>query len=68
MKTFTKKIIMIIVSLMILGFSAKAQYVTIPDANFRAWLQATIPGAMNPAGQMDTTHVGVVNRSFVNVS
>jgi len=46
-KTFT-----LIVLLLCLK-NVKAQYVTIPDVNFRNWLQSNIPSAMI-GNQMDT--------------
>lgn len=44
--------------------NAKAQYVTIPDPNFAAWLQTTIPSAMI-GNQMDTTSLAVTTRTSV---
>ncbi len=44
----------------------KAQYVTIPDPNFRAWLQANVPSAMS-GNQMDTTSLAVTTRTNVDV-
>jgi uncharacterized repeat protein (TIGR01451 family) len=44
----------------------KAQFVTIPDANFVAWLQANVPSAMI-GNQMDTTSLAVTSRTFVDV-
>lgn len=44
----------------------KAQFVTIPDANFVTWLQANVPSAMN-GNQMDTTNLAVTTRTNVNV-
>ncbi len=54
--------------LITIGFSAKAQnYVTIPDANFVAWLQLYMPsGAMN-GNQMDTTSIAVISLHTINV-
>jgi Leucine-rich repeat (LRR) protein len=37
------------------NFTAQAQYVTIPDANFRAFLQTHYTTCFNAQGQMDTT-------------
>lgn len=54
----------------LVAFSTKAQYVTIPDANFVAYLQTTFPTCMN-GNQMDTTRVDTitqVNCSHANVS
>jgi fimbrial isopeptide formation D2 family protein len=48
-------------------FTTKAQnYVTIPDANFVAWLQAHIPSAMN-GNQMDTTSSAVTTLTSIDV-
>jgi uncharacterized repeat protein (TIGR01451 family) len=47
--------------------NAKAQYVTIPDANFVAWLQTEVPSAMN-GNQMDTTDLAVTTLTVMNVS
>ena len=44
----------------------KAQFVTIPDANFVTWLQANVPSAMS-GNQMDTTSLAVTTRTFVNI-
>ncbi len=44
----------------------KAQFVTIPDANFVTWLQANVPSAMS-GNQMDTTSLAVTTRTNVNV-
>ena len=53
--------------LITLGFSAKAQnYVTIPDANFVAYLQTNFPTCMN-GNQMDTTCAGIKNATDVYV-
>ncbi len=48
-------------------YSAKAQYVTIPDASFVTYLQAEFPTCMS-GNQMDTTCAGIVNETFVDVS
>lgn len=45
-----------------------AQYVTIPDANFRAALQQIIPNAFNAQGEMDTTHTDVEYLNYLAVS
>ncbi len=45
--------------LLIFGY-ARAQYVNIPDANFRAFLMSTYPAAFNVGGQMDTTNSKIV--------
>ena len=43
-----------------------AQYVTIPDANFAAWLRANVRPAMN-GNQMDTSSQAVVTLTSINV-
>ncbi|MES2565236.1 MAG: T9SS type A sorting domain-containing protein [Bacteroidota bacterium] len=45
----------------------KAQFVTIPDANFVTWLQTNVPSAMNGT-QMDTTSSVVVNRTSILIN
>ena len=44
----------------------KAQYVTIPDANFVTWLQANVPSAMN-GNQMDTTSTAVTTLTDIDL-
>lgn len=46
--------------------TTKAQFVTIPDANFVTWLQTNVPFAMN-GNQMDTTSLAVTTRTVVFV-
>lgn len=56
-------------TLLLLLFSLltlKAQYVTIPDANFVAWLQTNYPSCMS-GNQMDTTCADIMTETFVNV-
>lgn len=43
-----------------------AQYVTIPDPNFRAWLVQTYPNSMNASQQLDTTSVDTVYQVVVS--
>ncbi len=57
--------IAIIILALGLTFSAKAQYVTIPDANFVAYLQANFPLCMS-GNQMDTTCVA--GHTYLNIS
>ncbi len=45
----------------------KAQWVTIPDPNFVAWLQTNYTGCMN-GNQMDTTCSGVVIGNYIDCS
>ncbi len=58
--------IRIIIILLITGlqFTSKAQWVTIPDAHFVAYLQANFPGCMN-GNQMDTTCAAITNATTV---
>ena len=46
---------------------AKAQYVTIPDTNFVAWLQEHYPNCLN-GNQMDTICIGNLNIQRIDVS
>ena len=53
----------------IIGFifcctNAKAQYVNIPDSNFRNYLKLSYPSCFNSAGQMDTTCNDIVSYSY----
>ena len=52
-----KKIYIILITLLIVNIS-KAQYVTIPDPNFAAYLNTVIPSAMI-GNQMDTTNAEI---------
>lgn len=45
----------------------KAQFVTIPDANFVTWLQTNVPSAMN-GNHMDTTSLAVTQFNHINIS
>jgi len=59
--------IILIVTFNLVGISnAKAQFVTIPDANFATWLNTYYPSCMN-GNQMDTTCSGIVNEDTVIV-
>lgn len=49
-----------------LCLNLKAQFVTIPDANFVTWLQTNIPSAMN-GNQIDTTSVAVITFTYLNI-
>jgi uncharacterized repeat protein (TIGR01451 family) len=62
-----KKLILNLFALLLLvSPQLKAQYVTIPDAKFAAWLQANIPSAMN-GNQMDTTSTAVTSYTVIDV-
>ena len=45
---------------MIINFATKAQFVTIPDANFVAYLQANYPSCMS-GSLMDTTCTSITS-------
>jgi uncharacterized repeat protein (TIGR01451 family) len=64
-----KKIILLIILHLSFSFfnSTKAQYITIPDANFVSWLTTQFPGCM-VGNQMDTTCSAIVNQGYMNVS
>lgn len=47
---------------------SQAQFVTIPDPNFRAFLVANYPSCFNASQQMDTTCSGIVNEDTLEVS
>jgi len=62
-----KKYFVITSALLFLGIGVgTAQFVTIPDANFAAYLTATIPAAMS-GNQMDTTNPAVPALTAVRV-
>ena len=46
--------------------SVKAQYVSIPDANFRTYLETNFPTCMQ-GGMMDTTCVCITNATIIDV-
>ncbi|MEY4926145.1 MAG: leucine-rich repeat protein, partial [Bacteroidota bacterium] len=60
MKTLFKKILLLALFVVCSNFTAQAQYVTIPDANFRVFLQQSYSGCFNGQGLMDTTCTAVV--------
>jgi len=60
-----KKLLPLFICLLFFG-NAKAQYVTIPDAKFAAWLQANVPSAM-VGNQMDTTNTAVTSLTRIVV-
>src|SRR4051812_42145803 len=67
MKNITRNIIISIV-LCFAFVSADAQYVTIPDANFRNWLNTHGFASCMNGNQMDTTCSAVVNATSVDCS
>ncbi len=46
----------------------KAQYVTIPDAQFKTFLQNLYPSCFNASGQMDTTCAAIVNEDSLTIT
>ncbi len=60
------KNLFIILALTFCLTNLKAQFVTIPNANFVSWLQTNVPSAMN-GNQMDTTNVAVTTHTYINV-
>jgi len=58
-----KKILLI--ALLFFYSLTKAQYVTIPDANFLSYLQSVIPTALN-GNQMDTTSTAVTTLTYIS--
>ncbi len=54
------KLITIITFLFLALGSAKAQYVNLPDSNFRNSLRSKWPGAFNVSGQMDTSYFQII--------
>lgn len=46
----------------------KAQFVTIPDANFRTFLKGNYPSCFNTNDQMDTTCTSITGLTYLDVS
>ena len=61
-----KKIITLVAFIICIN-NLKAQFVTIPDANFVSWLQTYIPSAMS-GNQMDTTDVALISYKQLSVN
>ena len=57
---------LLLIALLFCINQTKAQFVTIPDANFAAYLDSIIPSAMN-GNQMDTTNSAVTSYTAINV-
>jgi hypothetical protein len=57
----------IIALLFLAAMPAKAQYVAIPDTNFRNWLVQNYPACMS-GGMMDTTCSGIVGAGSMQIS
>jgi uncharacterized repeat protein (TIGR01451 family) len=68
MKNLFKKILLLALFVAGSNFTAQAQYVTIPDANFRAFLRGQYPSCFNGQGLMDTTCTAVVTALSINCS
>jgi Leucine-rich repeat (LRR) protein len=68
MKTLFKKILLLALFVVCSIFTAQAQYVAIPDANFRAFLQTQYPQCFNAQGLMDTTCTAVVMATTLDCS
>ncbi|MES2133091.1 MAG: T9SS type A sorting domain-containing protein [Bacteroidota bacterium] len=60
------KKLFILLALALCLTNLKAQFVTIPNANFVSWLQTNVPSAMN-GNQMDTTNVAITTYTYINV-
>ncbi|MEO8770404.1 MAG: T9SS type A sorting domain-containing protein [Ferruginibacter sp.] len=63
-----KKLLPVLIALFSFTFSAKAQYVTIPDATFRQFLVSNYPSCFNASSMLDTTCSAVVNQTVLNMS
>ena len=68
MKTIFTSIILLVTFNLVGISNAKAQFVTIPDPNFRTWLIQQYPSCFNASQQMDTTCSGIVNATNINLS
>lgn len=62
---FIRKTVVTLSLLVISVFNGKAQFVSIPDANFVLYLQANFAAAMN-GNQMDTSNTDVINATSVD--
>jgi len=63
-----RKLLTAIIVSLCFAFTAKAQYVNIPDSNFRKFLIGQYPGCFNAAGKMDTTCGAIVNSTVLDCS
>jgi Leucine-rich repeat (LRR) protein len=57
---------LLLIALLFCFTKTKAQYVTIPDANFLSYLQSVIPTALN-GNQMDTNSTAVTTLTYITV-
>jgi uncharacterized repeat protein (TIGR01451 family) len=62
-----KKFLSLLVSFILVVTLAKAQYVTIPDATFRAYLQFQFSTCFNVSGMMDTTCSDIINAKSLSL-
>jgi len=62
-----KKILSLIICFFSLANFSKAQYVMIPDDQFRQYLQYKYPSCFNESGQMDTTCAAILNETTLNL-
>lgn len=53
--------------LLLCCLSLSAQYVTIPDANFRGYLQQNYPTCFNASNQLDTTCSAITSLTYLSV-
>ena len=68
-----KKLSLLLFAVVLFSCKTKAQYITIPDPNFKAYLQQKVPACFNGLGQMDTTcndlsFIDTLNVSYMNIS
>ncbi len=68
MKKISFKSVFQLLILLLLRFQGQAQFVTIPDANFRGTLQQQFPACFNGSGQMDTTCSAIVSLTGLSVA
>lgn len=65
---FMKKLLSIFFFFCLCQFSGFAQYVTIPDYNFRFYLKSKYPTCFNAVNMMDTTCPAILNESILTIS
>ncbi|MES2848342.1 MAG: T9SS type A sorting domain-containing protein [Bacteroidota bacterium] len=63
-----RKLIALFAYIFLCCHAGKAQYVNIPDSNFRNYLQQLYPTCFNGAGQIDTTCSLIVNETRLECS
>jgi len=61
-------ILIILYFLLFQAEEIKAQYVTLPDTNFRNYLIQNFPSCMNSNGQLDTVCASALNVTSMNVA